>query len=39
MAIGRRFSDDEQVIAEGEKVIVIGVDDLVLTVIPFNETN
>lgn len=32
-------SDDEQVIAEGEKVIVIGVDDLVLTVIPFNETN
>lgn len=32
-------SDDEQVIAEGEKVIVVGVDDLVLTVIPFNETN
>ena len=32
-------TDDEQVIAEGEKVIVIGVDDLVLTVIPFNETN
>ena len=32
-------SDDDQVIAEGEKVIVVGVDDLVLTVIPFNETN
>ena len=32
-------SDNDQVIAEGEKVIVVGVDDLVLTVIPFDETN
>ena len=32
-------SDDNQVIAEGERVIVVGVDDLVLTVIPFDETN
>ena len=32
-------SDDDQVIGEGEKVIVVGVDDLVLTVIPFDETN
>ena len=32
-------SDNDQVITEGEKVIVVGVDDLVLTVIPFDETN
>lgn len=31
-------SDDDQVINEGSKVIVVGVDDLVLTVIPFDET-
>ncbi len=32
-------SDNDQVIAEGERVIVVGVDDLVLTVIPLDETN
>lgn len=32
-------SDNDQVIVQGEKVIVIAVDDLILTVIPFNETN
>ena len=31
-------SDDNQVISEGERVIVVGVDDLLLTVIPFDET-
>ncbi len=30
-------ADDDRVIAEGEKVIVVEMDDLVLTVIPFDE--
>ena len=30
-------ADDDRLIPEGEKVIVVGMDDLVLTVIPFDE--
>ncbi len=32
-------SDDDTVIAEGEKVIVVAMDDLVLTVIPFDDVD
>ena len=32
-------SDDDRVIGEGEKVIVVGVNDLILTVIPFSEVD
>ncbi len=33
------ISDNDQVISEGERVIVVGVNDLILTVIPFDETD
>lgn len=32
-------SDDDRVIGEGDKVIVVGVNDLILTVIPFSEVD
>ena len=32
-------SDDDRPIGQGEKVIVVGMDDLVLTVIPFDEVD